>query len=161
MIIDTIPQEDLRIVCQEFGNYTIIGNNVIFEGQEPTLQEVEAKYLIAKKKEANLIVNIHFENERNKIDFIGAGQQATYTEKVNAATKQIDGDILSDEEKLWLENEIGIWGNTATEVANAILIAKSEWVQAGQAIEKSRIQAKEQIRLATTIDQIKLVTENL
>jgi len=161
MIIDTIPQEDLKIVCQEFGNYTIIGNNVIFEGQEPTLQEVEAKYLIAKKKEANLIVNIHFENERNKIDFIGAGQQATYTEKVNAATKQIDGDILSDEEKLWLENEIGIWGNTATEVANAILTAKSEWVQAGQAIEKSRIQAKEQIRLATTIDQIKLVTENL
>jgi len=161
MIIDTIPQEDLKIVCQEFGNYTIIGNNVIFEGQEPTLQEVEAKYLIAKKKEANLFVNIHFENERNKIDFIGAGQQATYTEKVNAATKQIDGDILSDEEKLWLENEIGIWGNTATEVANAILTAKSEWVQAGQAIEKSRIQAKEQIRLATTIDQIKLVTENL
>ena len=161
MIIDTIPQEDLKIVCKEFGTYTIIGDNVIFEGQEPTMQEVEAKYIIAKKKEANLIIDMHFENERTKIDFIGTGQQATYNEKVNAATKQINGDTLTDEEKLWLENEIGIWGNTATEVANAILTAKSEWVEAGQAIEKSRIQAKEQIRLATTVDEIKLVTENL
>lgn len=165
MELDNYSSEEIRLIAKgllsTFGSYSIRGQELLFDsGEEPTAQEIADSLLSATKAKAIEIIDGRAEGKRTKIGNLRPGQQSTYREKVIVAQKQIADETLTAAEAKWLDNEIGIFGADRDAVANVILTTRDGWIAAGQVIEKTRISAKRQIEMATTVEAVETIVEN-
>ena len=89
---------------------------------------------------------------RQKYITRGAGQAMTYQSKVAEAIRYHETNGQGDYP--FLNEEVGITGDTLAEVAATILTMHHEWQIIGGQIERERLAAKKAVELATTVTEL-------
>jgi hypothetical protein len=117
---------------------------------------VVLKTIEPRRKSAILAVNKRIERERTVYTTDISGQEMIYREKENEARLYVtlDPEPATLEDFPFIAQEVGKTGDTAYEVAQVYLNLAAQWKQIGSALEGLRIYAINQIRSATTEQEI-------
>jgi hypothetical protein len=130
------------------------------EKDEYTQYQVDL--LNGKKHSGKTVIDENAENARLRYITGGSGQAAVYMEKAQEAVKYAEAGYPVDlTEYPFIQADVAISGETATDIANLILAQKAAWVQKGAEIEQHRLQAKRDIDAAVTIEEVDTIVESV
>ncbi|WP_374374533.1 hypothetical protein [Dongia sp.] len=108
----------------------------------------------ALRHSSSALVDAEAGKARSRFITVTAGQEMTYLEKVTQARAFGADEDPDVEDYPLLAGEVGITGDSLTEVAGVILGRYAQWQQIGAVIEQRRLAAKRDIALAETPEAI-------
>ena len=130
------------------------GKTVAIEGGELSISEpvLTAAELTAAK--ASLLSSIDRVAEEKRAQYItpGAGQAMAYIEKARQAADYLAASNPVSDDYPLLVAEVGITGDTVSDVATTIDAAYRQWIVIGGKIEATRLAGKKAIAAAADLD---------
>ena len=98
---------------------------------------------------------------RRKFITSAPGQEMTYQEKAEQAADYVAASYPADTSNYpFIQAEINATGKTKEQAADDILTQRAAWIAVGATIEEHRLAGKKQVDEATTVEDIKTITDN-
>lgn len=163
--LDQYDNETIKLVANEltskYGSYELAGKALLFNEGTPTITEIDEVALNLVKSKAIFEINQRAENARVRVmGNSGIGMVMIYMARNDEAERAILEENPDPADYPFLAVEVGYYGDTVKDVANVVLQAKAQWAAAALFLEQLRRSTQQQVKDATTVDQVNAILKN-